>query len=97
MKTILLIEDEKLLAELCQDKLCQTGFKTILAFTAKEGLNLIKKKKPDLILLDIVLPEADGLYFLQQLRKNPATASLLVVVLSNYHQAKIKKRPFDWG
>ena len=63
MKKILLIEDEKILAEMYQDKFTQAGFEVFLAFESKTGLILAKKKKPDLIVLDILLPRENGITF----------------------------------
>lgn len=97
MKKILLIEDEKFLAEIYKEKFSQAGFEIILSLNVKKGLELAKKEKPDLILLDILFPEEDGIFFLKQLRKNSKTASLLVVVFSNYDGSRTKKQALKLG
>lgn len=97
MKKILLIEDEKILAEMYKYRLSRAGFEIILASNVKEGLKLAKEEKPDLILLDILFPEEDGIFFLKQLRKEPGTSQLLVIVFSNYHDPETKKRAFELG
>lgn len=94
---ILLIEDEIEMAEMYQDKFREEGFDMILAFTAKEGLEKTKKEKPDLILLDILLPTENGISFLAKMRKDPEIAAIPVVALSNYDQPKTKKEAFDLG
>ncbi len=96
-KKILIIEDEKLLGEMYKDKLSRAGFKVIWAFEVKDALKLVKKEKPDLILLDILLPRENGIFFLQQLRKWPKIASVLVVAFSNYDNPETKEQAFKLG
>lgn len=61
MNKILIIEDERPIAELMKYGLEKEGFKVFLALTGKEGLSLIDKEHPDVILLDLMLPDIDGL------------------------------------
>ena len=68
MKKILLVEDEKLLAEMYAEKFSQAGFEVTIVKEAEEALETIKNVKPDLIVLDILLPRADGISFLQKMR-----------------------------
>ena len=65
MKKMLLIEDEKILAEMYEDKLTKTHFEVALATEPEEALMMVKKNRPDLIVLDILLPKENGIYFLQ--------------------------------
>lgn len=97
MKKILLIEDEKLLAEMYRDKLSQAGFGVFLAFESREGLALAKKEKPDLIVLDILLPRESGIVFLSRLRKDPRLAEIPVIALSNYDEPETKKQAAELG
>ena len=97
MKKILLIEDEKILAEMYRDKFTQAGFKVFLVFGSREGLELAKKEKPDLIVLDILLPKENGIVFLEWLRKDPKIASLPVIAFSNYDDPETKKEAFNLG
>ena len=97
MKKILLIEDEKILAEMYRDKFTQAGFKVYLTFESKEGLALAKKEKPDLILLDILLPRENGIVFLTRLKKDPEISSIPVVAFSNYDDPETKKRALELG
>lgn len=92
MKKILIIEDEKVLSDMYREKLARAGFQTITAPTAKEGLTLSKKQKPDLIILDILLPKENGLFFLEELRKNSKTAKTKVIVFSNYDNPETKEK-----
>ncbi len=90
-KKLLIVEDEKILSDMYKDKFIQSGFEVFAALNSKEGLKLTLKKKPDLILLDILLPEEDGIFFLEKLRASPKISSTLVVVFSNYDNPTTKK------
>lgn len=97
MKKILLIEDEKILAEMYKDKFTEAGYKIIVAFEAEEGLKLAKKEKPDLIILDILLPRGNGNSFLKEQQKDPEVSSIPVVGFSNYDDPETKKEAFRLG
>src|SRR4030066_1477709 len=96
-KKILIIEDEKILREMYYDKFIQAGFHIILADSAEEGLKILSKTKPDLILLDILLPKANGIKFLTKLRKKPEFNSLPIVAFSNFDSPETKKAAFELG
>lgn len=68
-KTILIVEDENPLRKALQDKLTQENFNVLEAKDGQEGLNIALEKKPDLILLDIVMPVMDGLTMSKKLRE----------------------------
>jgi len=97
MKKILIIEDEKVLAEMYRDKFTRAGFEVILAFDSEEGIILAKKEKPDLIVLDILLPKENGITFLTWLRKEPEIFSIPVVAFSNYDDPETKRQAVKLG
>lgn len=97
MKKILLIEDEKILLNMYKDKFKQAGFKVYSASETREGFDLAKKEKPDLIVLDILFPKENGITFLTWLRKDPKISSISVLAFSNYDDSDIKKRAFRLG
>lgn len=80
-KKILLIEDEPLIQEIYLKKLKDAGFNVICVFSSEEADKLLKKKKFDLIILDILLPKEDGFSFLKRIRKKEDNTP--VIVLSN--------------
>ena len=80
-----------------QDKFTEAGFEVSATFEAKEGLELAKKEKPDLIILDILLPRENGVYFLTELRKDLEISSIPVVVFSNYDDPETKKKSIQLG
>jgi len=82
-KNILIIEDDEFFRELISKKLLSKGFKISEAVDGKTGLVRVKKSKPDLILLDILLPDVDGFEVLADLKHDSGTLSIPVVILSN--------------
>lgn len=94
---ILIIEDEKILVEMYYDVFIQAGFKVFSATEAKEGLEMAKKEKPDLIVLDILLPRENGISFLEWQKKDPEIASIPVVVFTNYDGLDTEKKAKKLG
>ncbi|MCG2689830.1 response regulator, partial [Candidatus Parcubacteria bacterium] len=86
MLKILTIEDDKFLRELIKRKLQEVGFEAISASNGEEGLKLAKEEKPNLILLDLIMPGMDGFITLKELQKDPLLASIPVIILSNLGQ-----------
>ena len=80
---IFLVEDDPMLTELYQTKLEMEGFQVTVATDGEAGLKQAKKLKPDLILLDIMLPKLNGFAVLKQLKANRGTAGIPVIVLTN--------------
>ncbi len=96
-KKILLIEDEGLLSEMYEEKLKEEGFEVISVTEARDGLRLAKKEKPDLILLDILLPRENGIEFLMWLKEDPELSFIPVLVFSNFDDPETKKKAFHFG
>ncbi len=97
MYKILIIEDEKLLSEMYEDKFSQSGFSVMVANSSEKGLELLKKDKPDLILLDILLPQENGIQFLKRVKDVSGISKIPVVVFSNYDDPETKKKASDFG
>jgi len=91
MKKILLIEDEKILSEMYQEKITKAGFYVVTAKEAEGGLEMARTEKPDLILLDMLLPRGNGLFFLSSLRNDPQIADLPVLVFSNFEDTETRR------
>ena len=83
MKSILFIEDESALQKTFGDLLEAKGYRLISALDGEIGLALAKKEKPDLILLDIVLPKVNGLEVLGKLKDDPETKAIPIIILTN--------------
>ncbi len=82
-KTILFIEDELALQKTFGDILRRGGYEMISALDGETGLRLIKEKKPNLILLDLILPKINGFDVLKKTKENPETKEIPVIVLTN--------------
>jgi CheY-like chemotaxis protein len=97
MPKVLIIEDEPFLVEIYQEKLESEGIKTVATDSVVEALNLFQKENPDLILLDILLPRDDGLYFIKRLREQFPEAKVPIIVFSNYDDPKTKENALFFG
>jgi CheY-like chemotaxis protein len=84
--TILVVEDEGLLRELLVEKMNIEGFQTLEANDGDIGLEIALDKKPDLILLDMLMPRMSGMEMLKRLRADERGRSLPVIVLSNLNE-----------
>jgi len=82
-KTILIIEDEPALLTALSEKLSKEGFIAIGSRNGEGGLEKATAQKPDIVLLDIVLPKMDGITVLKELRKNKLTENIPVIMLTN--------------
>jgi two-component system, OmpR family, alkaline phosphatase synthesis response regulator PhoP len=83
IKKILIIEDELAYSKLLDDQLTAKGYQIIHAEDGEVGLEIAKKEKPDLILLDIRMPKMDGMTMLNLLRQDPAGKKVKVIMLTN--------------
>lgn len=95
-KKILIIEDNKDLEDLFKTAFEQRGFEVALSANGLEGITQAAKKKPDLILLDIMMPQMDGYEFLRALRENTKLKTT-VVVNSNLEQEKDQQKALALG
>lgn len=81
-KTILVVDDTENLRTLVKSYLSQEGFRVLTAADGRQALFLARDEKPDLILLDLMMPEMDGFEFLDELRDRPDAVEIPVVVLT---------------
>jgi DNA-binding response OmpR family regulator len=80
---ILLIEDDNSLAEMYRQKFSLEGFEISVARSGSEGLQMALSNKPNLILLDILLPEMDGMTLMKKLRDDPWGKDVPIIILTN--------------
>lgn len=92
MKRILIIEDDQLLLKMYKIKLSSEGFEVDTALDGIEGLKKLSEKIPDMILLDLMMPNMDGFEFLEIIRKNPAFKEIPVVIFTNLGQERDLQR-----
>jgi len=98
-KKIVFIEDDTVMSEIITRKLNAHGFLVKTALDGKEGLRLVLKEKPTLVILDLLLPEMDGYQVLEKIRDNPnqEIAKTPVMILSNVWSNEDKKRAENLG
>lgn len=83
MGKILIVDDDPVIQKMLVDRITQEGYTVITANNGREGIELALKEKPDLTILDIVMPEMDGITMLKALRADPAGAEMQVMMLTS--------------
>jgi DNA-binding response OmpR family regulator len=81
-KKILVVEDEDLIAKVLAIRLEGLGYKVVTAFDGAEGLDAVRKEKPDLVILDIGLPKLDGNTLCEMIKTDAATKHIRVIMLT---------------
>lgn len=94
---ILIVEDEKALSQVLAEKLQKEGFDIATAYDGAEAVPMAKKKKPDMILLDLLLPKKNGFEILQELKSDKSLEQIPVIVLSNLDQDEDIKKSISLG
>ena len=96
-KKILVIEDEAMLQNSIREFLLAENFEVSTASDGEEGVKLVKEVKPDLILLDLILPKKDGFGVLEDIKKDSETKNIPVILLTNLEGANDIDRAFSYG
>lgn len=96
-KKILIVEDDRFLRELIARKISEEGYEIVEAVDGNEGLKKIKEVKPDLVLLDLILPAVDGFEVLAQIKKDAEVSSIPVIILSNLGQKEDVEKGMKLG
>jgi DNA-binding response OmpR family regulator len=81
--TVAIIEDDTAISDILRHAFTEAGFEVIGAHDGKEGIRLVEEEKPDVILLDIVLPGTDGVSVIGALKENPAVRDIPVFMLTS--------------
>ncbi len=97
MAKIILVEDEQILLKALSIQLLSGGFEVLTANNGEAGLELIRKEKPDAVLLDILMPKMTGFEVLEHLKKDEKLKNIPVIVLSNQGQDAEKQKGLDLG
>ncbi|MCK4520784.1 response regulator [Candidatus Parcubacteria bacterium] len=96
-KKILIVEDDKFLRELIVKKLIDDGYEAPAAIDGEEGVKKIKEEKPDLVLLDLILPGIDGFEVLSRIKKDSELSQIPVIILSNLGQKEDIEKGLQLG
>jgi CheY-like chemotaxis protein len=92
-KSILLIDDEETIQEVVQVGIeIESGWQVAIASSGAEGIDLAQAQQPDVILLDVMMPEMDGIDTLSQLKSNQKTSAIPVIFLTAKAQAEEKNQ-----
>ena len=96
-KKVMIVEDDEHISKVYEIKLAKEGFATSLAVDGEEAVRKISSEKPDLILLDLMIPKRDGFGVLEDIKKIPELAGIPVLVLSNLGQQTDQDRALELG
>lgn len=94
---ILVCDDERHIVRLIQVNLERNGYTVVTAFDGKEGLEKIRAEKPNLVVLDVMMPYMDGFEVLKHLRREPDTEALPVIMLTAKAQDKDVFEGYHYG
>jgi two-component system cell cycle response regulator DivK len=97
MKRILIVEDNELNRDVLSRRLAASGYEVLVAEDGLQGLALAKARQPDLILMDLGLPDIDGWECVRRLRANPATRTVPVVALTAHAMRGDREKALDAG
>ncbi|MCX6895799.1 MAG: response regulator [Verrucomicrobia bacterium] len=97
MKKILIIEDDQIVANVYRNKLLVEGFQVEVANEGQAGLELVSTFQPDLIILDLMLPDLPGVEIMKKLRAQPAFEKLPIIVFSNTYLSNVMKEAWKAG
>lgn len=97
MKKILFIEDESSLQRAVSSIFTDKGYEMLSAMDGEAGILLAQKELPDLILLDLIIPKKDGFTVLTELKQDPATMNIPVIVLTNLEGNADVERTLELG
>ena len=97
VQRILLAEDDRFLRKAAEATLRQHGFTVLTAVDGEEALRLARAERPDLILLDLIMPKLQGFEVLRSLKQDPATSPIPVIVFSNLGQERDIRQAMEAG
>lgn len=96
-KKVLLVEDDQMIRTMYESKLKQAGYSVTSVDNGADGLRLALEEKPDIILLDVILPQVDGFSVLEEIRSNKDMKSLPIIMLTNLSTEEDKEKGKSLG
>ena len=96
-KKILAVDDERHIVRLVEVNLQRAGYEVVTAYDGREALEKVKAEKPDLVVLDVMMPYMDGFEVLKALRREPETENLPVIMLTAKAQDKDVFEGYHYG
>lgn len=96
-KKVIVVEDDDHISKVYEIKLAKENIASMVARDGEEAVTMITVEKPDLIILDLMIPKKDGFGVLEEIKKNPETAGIPVIILSNLGQKSDQERALALG
>jgi len=96
-KTILIIDDQPFFITMQQNMLQRQGYRVVSASNGTEGLAQAKKHRPDIVLLDVEMPDVDGIEVCRQMKEDPDLKHIPVIILTATQDPKLNERSFKAG
>lgn len=97
MQTVVIVDDNQLVGSIYRNKLRAEGFLAEVATTGEAGLEMIRRVRPDLVLLDLMLPQMSGVDVLKSLRGDPEVCTVPVIVFSNSYDDSLVQQAWNAG
>ena len=97
MKTVLIIDDNPVITSIYRGKLAAENLHTEIAGNGEEGLEMLDRCKPDVVLLDLMLPKVNGMDVLKRIRARPEYKALPVIVFSNSYSSDVMQQAWGFG
>jgi DNA-binding response OmpR family regulator len=94
---IVIVEDDDVLSSLYDEALTRLGFSVGVAKTGKDGIALVKENQPDLVILDIIMPDGDGFFVLRQIKEDSETKDIPVIMHTNLFNDSDKSEAMKLG
>lgn len=91
MNTVLIVDDERILTDAYELSLTKAGFKVFIANVPEQGIEIAIKEKPDVIVLDMLMPQMNGIEFLKALKKKMHLGKTKVLAFSNIENESVVK------
>ena len=93
----MIVEDEAMLSDVMRDEFVNAGFEVVTAADGQEGLAKAQAERPDLMLVDVLMPKMDGITMLKNLRSNPEFAKIPATVLTNLNDSQTIQDALESG
>ena len=97
MAKILLVEDNEMNRDMLSRRLIRQGYEVLLAYDGVRGIQMAESERPDLVLMDMSLPELDGWEATQRLKADPATCAIPIIALTAHAMAADKEKALAAG
>lgn len=96
-KLLLFVEDDPFLASLLKTRLINEGFKVLYAADGEQALKILREQKPDLMLLDLILPKKSGFDVMEEMQSDPQINKVSIIIISNLGQESDQARAKELG